>query len=273
MAALAIEEALQDLPREQWAGLPLMLCVAETERPGRMAGLDDELFLQLQCELGVSFAKASAVVPQGRVGVAVALMQARKLFIQGDHQRALIAATDSLLSWPTLSHYDHDDRLLTARNSNGFMPGEGAGALLVGAPSGEAGELVCTGIGFTRESAHISSDDPHRADGLSQAVKLALADAGTRQHDIDFRITDVAGELYYFKEASLALSRTRPYRGEVPALWHPAESTGEIGATAGCSCLALGAAAAQKAYAPGTHTLLHFANDAGQRAAVIASIG
>ena len=79
MAALAIEEALQDLNRNQWHQLPLLLCVAETERPGRMAGLDDQLLMLIQNEVGVCFAPSSVVVPHGRVAVAVALSQARSL--------------------------------------------------------------------------------------------------------------------------------------------------------------------------------------------------
>ena len=74
-----IEEALQDLDRGQWRRLPLLLCVAEADRPGRMAGLDDQLLAHIQSELGVSFAPTSALVPHGRVGVAVALAQARAL--------------------------------------------------------------------------------------------------------------------------------------------------------------------------------------------------
>jgi len=127
MAALAIEEALQDLDKEQWHRLPVLLCVAEVERPGRMAGLDDQLLAQIQSELGVSFAQPSAVVSHGRVSVAVALAQARALMQSSKAPGVLIASADSLLSWPTLSHYERADRLLTESNSNGFMPGEGAG--------------------------------------------------------------------------------------------------------------------------------------------------
>ena len=268
MAALAIEEALEDLPRAQWVSNPLVLSVAEAERPGRLAGLDDELLLKIQRELGGVFAKASAVVTQGRVGVAVALMQARNLIKQGGYVRVLIATTDSLLSWPTLSHYEREDRLLTARNSNGFLPGEAAGALLVQAAAGKAGELVCSGIGFGREAAHLDSGDPLRADGLAQAIKSALADAGCAMHDMDYRITDVSGEQYYFKEAALALSRTLRQRKETFDIWHPAESTGETGATAGAAVIALAHAACRKAFTLGPNILAHMANDAGQRAAL-----
>ena len=267
MAAMAIEEALADVPKDDWAHFPLLLCVAEPDRPGRLDGLDDRLFPDLQAELGAKFAPQSAIVAHGRVGVALALAQARKLLADGC-ERVLIAATDSLLTWPTLSHYEREDRLLTARNSNGFMPGEGAGALLVGAGEGQPGELVCTGIGFGREAAHIDSGEPLRAEGLSLAIKAALTDAGCAMHDMDFRITDLSGEQYYFKEAALALSRTLRKRKEEFDLWHPAECTGEQGAASGLAVVVLADAACRKAFTKGPNILAHMANDAGQRAAL-----
>jgi len=267
MAAMAIEEALAEVPKDDWIHIPLVLCVAEADRPGRLDGLDDRLFQAIQAELGARFAPQSAIVSHGRVGVAVALAQARSL-LAGGCARVLIAASDSLLSWPTLSHYEREDRLLTARNSNGFMPGEGAGALLVGAGGGKAGELVCTGIGFGREAAHLDSGEPLRAEGLSIAIKAALADAGCAMHDMDFRITDLSGEQYYFKEAALALSRTLRKRKEEFDIWHPAECTGEQGATAGLAVVALADAACRKAFTKGPNILAHMANDAGQRAAL-----
>ena len=268
MAAMAIEEALDRVPRTEWAQLPLILCVAEAERPGRLEGLDDLLFVQVCNELGASFAADSAVIAQGRVGVALALAQARNLLGRSKSSRVLIAATDSLLTWPTLSHYEQRDRLLTGRNSNGFMPGEGAGALLVGAPSGNVGEFVCTGIGFAKEAAHIDSEEPLRAEGLSLAVKAALADAGCQMHDMDFRITDISGEQYYFKEAALALSRILRVRKEEFDIWHPAECTGEVGAAAGVAVICNAQAACEKQYAKGPNILAHMANDAGERAAL-----
>ena len=268
MAAMAIEVALAGIARKEWARIPLLLCVAEPDRPGRLDGLDDQLFLDIQTELDAQFSPQSAIVAHGRVGVAVAMAQARALLGQGKISRVLIAATDSLVSWPTLSHYEREDRLLTASNSNGFMPGEGAGALLVGADGGAAGELLCTGIGFAREAAHLDSGEPLRADGLSQAIKTALSDAGLEMHHMDFRITDLSGEQYYFKEAALALSRTLRQRKEEFDLWHPAECTGEQGAVAGAAVIAMADAACRKAYTKGPNILSHMANDAGQRAAL-----
>jgi 3-oxoacyl-[acyl-carrier-protein] synthase-1 len=268
MAAMAIEDCLADVPRKEWAQIPLLLCVAESERPGRLDGLDDQLFLEVQQELGVRFASESAIVPQGRVSACVALAQARELIYKHNKVRVLVAAADSVLTWPTLSAYERNDRLLTSRNSNGFMPGEAGGALLVARPNGKH-LLLCTGVGFGMEQAGIDSEQPLRAEGLTRAIKNALSDAGCELHDLDFRITDLSGEQYYFKEAALALSRHLHQRKEEFDLWHPAECIGESGAVAGIAALAVADAASRKGYAAGPDILAHMANDAGQRAAAV----
>lgn len=269
MGALAIEEALQDVPKADWHSLPLLLCVAEAERPARTEGLDDHLIASLQIELGASFSPESAIVPHGRIGVALAIRQARALITAAQMHHVLIVAVDSLLSWNTLSHYDQQERLLTQRNSNGFMPGEGAGALLVGIAQDSVAGLICRGIGFGHEAAHVDSGEPLRAEGLAQAIKASLHEAGCQMHDIDFRITDNSGEQYYFKESALALSRTLRQRREEFDIWHPAECIGEAGSVSGIAAIAAAQAACLKGYASGPDILVHCANDAGQRAALI----
>jgi 3-oxoacyl-[acyl-carrier-protein] synthase-1 len=269
MAALAIDEALAGVAAERRGALPLLLCVAERERPGRLDGLDQRLLPMIESELGLRFAPTSLIVPHGRVAAAVALSIARKMLgADPGVEQVLIAATDSLLTWPTLGHYEREGRLLTPRNSNGFMPGEGAGAMLVrrADASAESSAIECRGIGFGVEAAHIASDEPLRAEGLRQAVVAALADAGCAMHDTDFRITDLSGEHYYFKEAALALSRTLRRRKDEHDLWHPAECTGEAGALAGLAITAVADAACRKGYTKGPTILAHLANDAGQRA-------
>lgn len=268
MAVMAIQEALEGMPPEQWGQLPLILCVAEPARPGRLAGLENELFMQIAQECDTTFAPGSSIIAQGRVGVAMAFAQARALMAESGVRRVLVAATDSLLSWPTLSHYEQNGRLLTERNSDGFMPGEAAGALLLGDAEGQVGELLCTGIGFGLEQAHVDSGEPLRADGLSRAIKSSLADAQCQLHQMDFRIADVSGEQYYFKEAALALSRTLRVRKEEFDIWHPAECTGEVGAAAGVAIVCAARAACEKQYAKGPNILAHMASDAGQRAAL-----
>ena len=75
-------------------------------------------------------------------------------------------------------------------------------------PSSEP-QLVLMGLGFGVEKATIESEEPLRGDGLMQAIKGSLSDAGVDMSWLDFRIADVSGEQYWFKEASLAVTRTQ----------------------------------------------------------------
>jgi 3-oxoacyl-[acyl-carrier-protein] synthase-1 len=87
-------------------------------------------------------------------------------------------------------------------------------------------------------------------------------------HDMDFRITDNSGEHFYFKETALALSRTLRQRKEEFDIWHPAECTGEAGAASGIAVVATAREACGRGYSKGRNVLAHWANDAGQRAAL-----
>jgi len=268
MAGIVIKDCLAEMPREQWASIPVLLCVAERDRPGRLDGLDDALFDEIQTELGLEAAPQSLVIPHGRASVGTALLHARRLIADGIASDVVIAASDSLLNWQTLSAYDRSERLLTPTNSNGFMPGEGAAAVLVSAARKEPTLRVC-GLGFAMEPATIDREEPLLGEGLANAIKNALKEAGCALHDLDYRITDISGEQYYFKEAALALARVLRQTKETFAMWHPAECIGETGATSGIAALVITEAACRKSYSPGNAILCHVANDGGQRGAIV----
>jgi 3-oxoacyl-[acyl-carrier-protein] synthase-1 len=271
MAVMAIEDCLASVSPVDWSRLPVLLCAAEQDRPGRIAGIDDQLLNGIANELGVTFGPESTLICHGRTSVAVALIHARDLIYRKSVERALIVATDSLVTRRTLTHYEQHDRLLTPSNSNGFIPGEGACAFLIGKPTDQR-ELVCTGIGFGIETAHIDSGAPLRGDGLVHAHKTALAESGLSIDDVDYRVTDLSGEHYYFKEAHFAFARLRRRKGD-PELWHPAECIGAGGAAIGGACLAVARAAVERGYAPGNTALLHFSDDDGRRASVVCTGG
>lgn len=271
MAAKVLHETLEQAPDVVPEQTPLLLCLAESERPGRVIDDDNQFFFDLCNELGVEFHAKSRVIPQGHVSIGAALVQARKLISSGVAQQVVVAATDSLLVAPTLAAYEEKDRLLTSQNSNGFIPGEAGAAMVVQAGGRDVGpELMCTGIGAGVEHATVDSEEPLRADGLVAAFRAALDEAGCDMGDMDFRITDVAGEQYHFKEASLALSRTLRKRKEEFDIWHPADCIGEVGAVAGLVSLAVGAYAAAKDYSKGRGVLFHLGNDDGRRVAMTA---
>ncbi len=273
MAAQAIAETLNEQGDVQASQIPLLLCVAELERPGRLAQLDSSFLADIQTELGLAFHPTSNVIARGRVGAAVALLNARKLIHEGGHRHVLICGVDSLLSAATLKAFEARERLLTSRNSNGFIPGEGAAAVLVSAPLANGKpQLMCVGLGFGKEAATIESDDiPLRAEGLTKALRAALTEADCGLESMDYRVTDLSGEQFYFKEAALALSRTLRVRKEFFHLWHPADCIGECGAAIGPAILAVALAASRKGYGDGPNICCHLGNDAGERAAALLS--
>ncbi|KHK66365.1 beta-ketoacyl synthase N-terminal-like domain-containing protein [Pseudomonas frederiksbergensis] len=273
MASRAIAEALQSVPGVDPEKIPLLLGVAEAERPGRLNGLDRELLRDIETELGRRFHPDSNIIPRGRVSAAVALLDARRLIHQGGHCHVLVAGVDSLLCGPTLAAFEQRERLLTSENSNGFIPGEGAAAVVLAAPvSDETPQLTCIGLGFGLEPATVQSLDlPLRAEGLTQAVRAALGEAGCGLEQMDYRLADISGEQYYFKEASLALSRSLRVRKEFFHLWHPADCIGEVGAAIGPVMLAVALAASRKGYGEGPNVFCHLGNDAGERAAALLS--
>ena len=184
--------------------------------------------------------------------------------------QVLVAGADGFLVGPTLAVFEQQDRLLTSQNSNGFIPGEAAAAVMVrGAGTGGEPQLVCSGLGFGVEQATIESEEPLRAEGLVQAIKAALNEAGCDMGALDFRITDISGEQYHFKEASLALSRTLRTRKEEFDIWHPADCVGEVGAAIGGVMTVVIDAACRKEYSKGRHILFHLGNDDGKRVAMV----
>jgi 3-oxoacyl-[acyl-carrier-protein] synthase-1 len=210
------------------------------------------------------------VIEQGRVGGVAALLQARRMLLEGRCARIIVAGVDTFLTSATLAVYDREDRLLRKDNSNGFIPGEAAGAVLLAAVSeGQAGPLLVRGLGFARETASLGSGEPLRAEGLTQAIRGALNDAEMLLKDCDHRIADVNGEQYRFKEAALAISRLLRDRKVLFSLWQPADCIGEVGAATLPAMLAILHSGARLDYLPGPTFVGHLGNDDDKRAAFV----
>jgi 3-oxoacyl-[acyl-carrier-protein] synthase I len=269
MAVPALQECISGLPKEALSKIPLLLCLPEPDRPGRLLGLDETLLSDLEGRLKVKFALQSTVIAEGRVAGVRAIEKASQL-LAGGLSHCVVAGVDSLFVNATLAAYHSAGRLLTGSNSNGFIPGEAAAAVLVGQHSkSSGGHLACTGAGYGSEPASVLSDRPMRADGLRNAIASALNDASATWSDIDYRITDANGEQYWFKEAALAMTRTLRTRKDQMDLWHPADCIGEIGATVAPCALGVALYAHQKRYAPGSGVLCHFSGDGRERGALV----
>ena len=252
--------------------LPVLVALPEDDRPGIPDGLSSQIFDALERELGHAIRRElSRVYPLGHTAVFRALADASALLARREVPACLVCGTNSFVRARSLLWLANTQRLKIEGESVGVFPGEAAGAALVVGPWStiSAGGHSVLGIGFGLEPVTPLSEEPLRANGLSTALKTALAEAGLEMHDVDFRISDIAGEPYGFTEQSLAVARVmRKVREEMP-LWHCAEFIGDTGAAVGLCELGWALAAFNKGYAPGPIAACFSGSIEGDRAVAI----
>ena len=267
MLCSSLRECLEGFSGTSSTEIPLLLSLPEADRPGRIEGLDGGFLGVVEERLGVRFHPESRFFANGRIGGVQALDYARRLLAESV-SLCLVAGVDSLLVARSLDEWHRQHRLLTAENSDGFIPGEAAAAVLLGR-LGSGGTVRCAGMGYGNEPAPRGSGEANRADGLVQAFRSALSDASWKLGDVDLRLTDLSGEQFGFREAAVALTRLLRTRKEEFDLWHPADCVGETGAAVTPILLGVFAAAVAKNWAPGPRAVCHVSGDGKERAAFL----
>jgi 3-oxoacyl-[acyl-carrier-protein] synthase-1 len=272
----AIEECVRAAEPVPATEIPILLCIPSAQRPCALAGFEERLWGEIQQRLDFAISPDSRLLARDRVSAVLALREADRLLVDGRFRCCVVAGVDSLLQQDLVEHYLRQRRVLTTKNSNGFSPGEAGSAVLV-APSGggllgnASIVLEVLGSGLAHESATIESDEPLRGDGLAQSIKEAMRSSRLTIQDLHYRITDLNGEHYRFKEMVFAMMRfERKPREKLFDLWHPIEYVGDVGAAIGPTVLAIALHAAQKGYCIGPNVLCTFGNDDGARAALVA---
>lgn len=271
LVAPAIHECLVAAKPISPAQIPILLGVADKTRPHRFPGMEDQLLEEVEYRLELDHNPYSRMISRERVSGVIALNEVRQIIQSGKASCCVVAGVDSFLQQEVVEAYIEQRRVLTPANSNGFIPGEAGCAVLV-APSAGApqGELEIIGMGIGREEATIGSEKAFRGDGMTEAVRAALKDAGVEMRETSYRITDLNGEHFKFHEASLIEGRLFTKRAVgLYDLWHPNEYLGDVGAGIVPCVLALALHAGQHGYAPGARALCHFSNDDGERAALV----
>jgi 3-oxoacyl-[acyl-carrier-protein] synthase-1 len=271
MLAKSLAHLLKSQTALAWDRVPLLVGLAEPDRPGTEANLAELVVAQVQQALGIRFHPMhSRAYASGHTAAFDALAAARQLLHDSSIPGCLVCGVDSFVQENTLLWLESNFRLKTRANRDGVIPGEAAAsALLQKRPSpGTTTEIV--GLGFGKEKAHILSETPLLGLGLAEAVRTALAEASLGMHEIDCRLSDVTGELYGFKELLLVDGRLmRVVRKREQPLWHWAEAIGDCGAAAGVAHLVLAHEAFRKGYAPGERMICMASAVPGDRAAAV----
>ncbi|MER8373596.1 3-oxoacyl-ACP synthase [Mesorhizobium sp. M1406] len=271
LAAGAICEAFESIPQAR-GQTALILCLAEKDRPGNPTGDSARLLRSIAEIVEIEPRMHSRVVAHGRPSGHVALAQARRMIVSGEVPYVMIAGVDSYLTAPAIAYYLGENRLLTADNPNGFIPGEAASAILC--TQSQRGGLRLFGLGLSSEQASIYNvkDLPLRGDGMTSAYSMAFKETDIEMNRLGYRIADLIGEQYWFKQTALASLRLLRGRHDFQDLWSPGESLGNIGAAAVPLMIGMAFTAARKGYAAGTPVLIEASNDAGACGAAILAV-
>ena len=271
LAAPAILECYKQAEPISPRDIPVLLGVAPPDQPFRFAELDVQILPEIEQRLGFQLHLASRVISQDHVSVVAGLRLAAVLIGHGQASCVIVASVDSLLVHELKNHYLSKRRLRTPNNSNGFSLGEAGSAVLV-MPAGitSGGEVQILGMATGQEQATIESEQPMRGQGLTDVIRDALSQAGVTMQEVHYRIADLNGEHYKFKEMVLSIGRfARTPTPELFDLWHPIEFIGDVGAAIGPIVLGVALNASQKGYGVGPCILCTFGNDDGERAAIV----
>jgi 3-oxoacyl-[acyl-carrier-protein] synthase-1 len=174
-----------------------------------------------------------------------------------------------------LEALDGEGRLKTGEIADGFVPGEGAAFLLLGAPrrsrthkSTPRVRIVATGLGS--EAGHMYSAAPYHGAGLAEAFRAVFAAAppDILQRRVACVYAGLNGESHWAKEWGVSHIRNANRFAEGVRVEHPADCMGDPGAALGLILLGL-AARRQDPDPEGAPSLVWCSSDAAPRAAVL----
>ncbi len=252
--------------------VPVILGAPEA-RPNGEHAVDLDLLAQIGVQSGCPVdLPRSRILATGRASGLLALEHAVAMLARGAAPYMLIGGVDTYLDAETLVALDEEGRLKNGDVQDGFVPGEGAGFLLVG-QHGAGARLGITplarivGIASGREPGHLYSSEPYRGDGLAQAF-AALFGGLPQRARVRTLYAGLNGESFWAKELGVARIRNKEHFEEPVRVEHPADVFGDAGAALGPIMLGLAAHALHHAYRT-EPSLIYCGSDREDRVAVL----
>lgn len=270
----AISECLESVPKlptEQIGLMVMTTSVAHHGLPSQRLAEELQSFTEGQATGFEPFFPESMLCSYGKGGIARALSEADQWMNQPNSPKfVLLIGIDSLLQAAAIEHYLSQDRLVTGYNADGFIPAEGAAALLLTREQADTPALWIDAWASGEEMWRIDGDYPLRAEALARTVRKAISLAGTELAALQFHASGMNGESWYAKEVSLTLSRVIERRVANFSHHMIAQFTGETGAASPALTLAwLASAMGRTTHPPGNSALVHFADEKGPRSALV----
>jgi 3-oxoacyl-[acyl-carrier-protein] synthase-1 len=217
----------------------------------------------------------------GRVAVFKAVSDLKDSL--GANSSALIIALDTYLFPQTLNSLSgqgfdlatgikQKDRALSESNSDGFIPGEAVGAMVVANDDFLGKKLTIQGVGFDSEDAPLGSNKVNRGTGLTNALKVASQSASIGLEECGYRVASASGEQYFFDELSVVQTRGLKKKIKDQPLLLPASNIGEVGSVSGIAMFLLALYSRLNNYVSGNNAALFSSNDDPLRSVCFVSL-
>ncbi len=232
----AIDEVLAELPANAMRDKPPLLLATPEKHPNLSAPLTDQFLDRLALQSNQAFDRSrSQLFPSGRAGGFRALDEAAIRLARGTVDYVLVGGVDTHLDLMLLATLDQDRRLLAEGVMDGFIPGEGAGLLLLGREGGPAVEGLepiarIPAVHLGQEYGHRYSEEPYQGEGLAMAFAGLFESPGVPREPVRTAYLGFNGESFPAKEWGVASMRSSAEFSPELDVRHPADCFGDIGA-------------------------------------------
>ena len=268
LAAEAVSDLLDRTPLRR-RDLDRLACIPVLPRP-----LGRDLLQDIEARAGIAMRPGSGAIQETEAGFPLAVAQACTAILEGAVDACVVVAADSFLESGLLDRLDASDQLKSARNLDGFIPGEGAAAIMLEtrarAEARKAGVLaIIEAVALGLEPEPPGSPNPTSGDGLVDV----LNQLNERLEDLalpEWAIVSLNGTSRPAREWGAVLSRMLPSL-QLGDIWYPAESLGHCGVAAPAIGFALAAFAMREKQAPHPSGLLAALGSDPQRGVLIFS--
>ncbi|MEZ4296844.1 MAG: beta-ketoacyl synthase N-terminal-like domain-containing protein [Polyangiaceae bacterium] len=266
LAAPALRAAIPaDSPPSEWA---VLLAVAEPGRPDDDARLGGSLLGEIAEASGISLdERRSRTIRAGHAGTAVAMAAAMEEIAAGA-KAVIVGGVDSYFHPEVLAWLDAECRLHALGAENGFVPGEGAGFLVLSASPGASGRPP---VQLRRALAGYEESAITDAPNVAEAMTAILHDLASHSPggQLPWSLTDVNGERHRVREWRLAAGRGA--FAERALHQRPTDDLGDLGAASGAVFAAIACELFRTGAAPAASVCVALASEARERGAFLMS--
>jgi 3-oxoacyl-[acyl-carrier-protein] synthase-1 len=267
LATMPLLECLQPIVSlDESVSVILSLPETETTLP-----IDRDVFLRRfaqQVEGAVDLQNSNCNL-KGRAGGLLAIEQASERIRNGRASFILAGGVDTYRDLYLLGTLDMEKRVKSSKHLDGFIPGEGAGFILLASRkdaeiAGLAPMAMLSRVLVGFEEGHLYSEKPYRGDALAGTFEKFFQESGIKE-PVQEVYSSMNGENHWAKEWGVAFLRNQAAFNPGHGMYHPADCYGDTGAACGPLMVGLATIGITQGYRK-SPSLVYCSSDFGERA-------